>query len=46
MQTIFMIRENRKTNDTHKLVLNLSQSLDLKSLNKHVALLFITRGKV
>ena len=30
--------ENRKTNDPHKFVLNLSQRLDLKSSNKHVAL--------
>ena len=30
--------ENSKTNEAHKLVLNLSETLDLRSLNKHVAL--------
>ena len=30
--------ENSKRNESHKLVLNLSQRLDLKSSNKHVAL--------
>ena len=35
---IFMNRENSKRNEPHKLVLNLSQRLDLKSSNKHVAL--------
>ena len=38
MKTIFINTENRKTNDPHKFVLNLSQRLDLKSSNKHVAL--------
>ena len=33
-----MNTENRKTGEPHKLALNLSQSLDLRSLNKHVAL--------
>ena len=33
-----MNMENSKTNEPHKLVLYLSQSLDLKSSNKHVAL--------
>ena len=33
-----MNRENSKRNEPHKLVLNLSQRLDLKSSNKHVAL--------
>ena len=33
-----MNKENRKTNEPHKFVLNLSQRLDLRSLNKHVAL--------
>ena len=43
-----MNRENSKRNEPHKLVLNLSQRLDLKSSNKHVALqnLFITHGKI
>ena len=38
MQTIFMNTGNRKTNEPHKFVLNLSQRLDLRSSNKHVAL--------
>ena len=38
METIFMNTENSKTNEPHKFVLNLSQRLDLKSSNKHVAL--------
>ena len=33
-----MNRENSKTNEPHKLVLNLSQRLNLRSSNKHVAL--------
>ena len=33
-----MNTENSKTNKQHKFVLNLSQRLDLKSLNKHVFL--------
>ena len=46
METIFMNTENSKTNESHKLVLNLSQRLDLRGSNKHVALLFIIRGKM
>ena len=38
METIFMNTENSKTNEPHKFVLNLSQRLDLRSSNKHVAL--------
>ena len=38
METILMNSENSKTNEPHKFVLNLSQRLDLKSSNKHVAL--------
>ena len=38
METIFMNTENSKTNESRKFVLNLSQRLDLKSSNKHVAL--------
>ena len=37
METIFMDLENSKTNEPHKCVLNLSQRLDLKSSNKHIA---------
>ena len=33
-----MNTENNKTNEPHKFVLNLSQRLDLRSSNKHVAL--------
>ena len=33
-----MITENSKTNEPHKFVLNLSQRLDLRSSDKHVAL--------
>ena len=49
METILMNTENSKTNKPHKFVLNLSQRLDLRSSNKHVALqniLFIRRGKI
>ena len=38
MGTIFMNTGNSKTNEPHKFVLNLSQRLDLRSSNKHVAL--------
>ena len=38
METIFMNMENSKTNKPHKVALNLSQSLDLKSTNKYVSL--------
>ena len=38
MKTILMKTENRKTTEPHKFTLNLSQRLDLKSSNKHVAL--------
>ena len=33
-----MNTEDSKTNESHKFVLNVSQRLDLKSLNKHVTL--------
>ena len=38
METTFMNTGNRKTSEPHKFVLNLSQRLDLRSSNKHVAL--------
>ena len=38
METLFMNTENSKTNEPHKLVLNLSQRLDLRSSDKHVAI--------
>ena len=37
METIFMNTENSKTNEPHKFALNLSQRLELRSSNKHVA---------
>ena len=54
METIFMSTENSKTNEPHKFVLNLSQTLDVRSSNKHFKIynlhfkiyLFITRGKI
>ena len=48
METIFMNTANSKTNEPRTFILNLSQRLDLRSSNKHVALetyLFITLGK-
>ena len=49
METIFMNTENSKTNKPHKFVFKLSQRLDLRSSNKHVALqnpsIYITREK-
>ena len=38
METILMITENSKMSKSNRFVLNLSQILDLKSSNKHVAL--------
>ena len=38
METIFINMENRKTNNSHKFVLKLSQRLDLRSSDKHAAL--------
>ena len=38
MEMIFTNTENSKTNEPNKFVLNLSQRLDLRSSNKHVAL--------
>ena len=35
---ILMSTQNRKTNESHKFVPNLSQRLNLRSSNKHVAL--------
>ena len=37
METIFMNTENNKTNEPHKYVLSLSERLDLRSSNKHIA---------
>ena len=38
METIFMNIENSKMSEPHKFVLTLSQRLDLRSSDKHVAL--------
>ena len=38
METIFKNRENIKTSEPHKFFLNLSQKLDIRKSNKHVAL--------
>ena len=38
METIFINMENCKTKEPHKFVLNLSQRLELRCSNKHVAL--------
>ena len=38
MEAIFMNTEKSKMNEPHKFVLSLSQRLDLRSSNKHVAL--------
>ena len=38
MAAIFMNTESTKTDKLHKFVLNLSQRLDLRSSNEHVAL--------
>ena len=37
MDTIFMNSENSKTSDPRKLLLNLSDKIELKSSDKHVA---------
>ena len=38
MDTIFMNSENSKTSDIHRLLLNISDEIDLKRSDKHVAL--------
>ena len=38
METIFMNAENSKTSQSHKFILNLSQRLDKRRSDKHVAL--------
>ena len=37
MKTIFLNTENSKKNEPHKFVLNFSQRLELRLLDKHVA---------
>ena len=46
MEMILMNRENSKTNEPHKFVLNLSQRLDVRSSIRNVTLLFIAHGKM
>ena len=38
MDTIFMNSENSKTSDPHRLLLNLSDKINLKTSDKYVAL--------
>ena len=38
MNTIFMNSGNSKTSDPHRLLLNLSDKINLKTSDKHVAL--------
>ena len=38
MDTIFMNSENSKTSDPHRLLLNLSDKINLKGSDKYVAL--------
>ena len=38
MDTIFMNSENSKTSDSHRLLLNLSDKINLKRSDKYVAL--------
>ena len=38
METVFMNTENSKTNEPHRFKLSLANELDLKSLNKNMAL--------
>ena len=49
METIFMNTENRKTNEPHKCVLNMSQRIDLGAQINMLFFkmyLFITCGKI
>ena len=38
METILVNMQNSKSNEPHKYILNLSQRLDLRNSDKHVAL--------
>ena len=42
MDTIFMNSENSKTSDTHRLLLNLLDKINLKRMDKYVALSNLT----
>ena len=42
MHTIFMNSENRKTSDTQRLLLNLSNKINLKRSDKYVAICYLS----
>ena len=42
MDTLFMNSENSKTSDCHRLLLNLSDKINLRRSDKHVALLTLS----
>ena len=50
MDTIFMNSKNSKTSNSHRLLLNLSDNIDLKRSDKYVALsnlsIFYTRKNI
>ena len=50
METILINRENSKTSESHKFILNLSQRLDFRSSDKHVTLqnlsIYYTRNNI
>ena len=49
MDTVFMNSENSKTSDPHRLLLNLTDKIDLRRKDKYVALsnfVFIIHGKI
>ena len=46
MDTIFMNSENSKTSDLYRLLLNLTDKINLKRSDKYVALAFIIHGKI
>ena len=46
MDTIFMHFENSKTSDPHRLLLNLSEKINFKRCEKHVALSYNINGKI
>ena len=49
MDTVFMNSENSKTSDPHRLLLNLTDKIDLRRKDKYVALsnfVFTIHGKI
>ena len=44
MEKIYMNIGNNKTNEPHKFILNLLQRLDLRYLNKQVALIYLLQA--